>query len=142
GVVDARSNRKAIDYLPCIGVHDDHFWFIAATNKQAFRLGVISKAGRCFRHPDGKALFDLQRFRIEGHYLGGFLAVDINKTVGSDDRLFAVALHFHRPYDIAGRGVDGADIVRAMIIGEYALRGWLVVDAVRPLTDIDFFDEL
>src|SRR5262249_34189057 len=137
GVVDTRPNRKAVDYFSCIGVHDDHFGLIATTDKQALRLGVISKTGRGFRHPDGKALFDIQRLRIEDHYLGGFLAVDINKAIGSDDRLFTITFRLHRSYDIASRGVDGGDVVRTMVIGEHSLRPRIVVDAVRPLADVD-----
>src|SRR6266508_5466957 len=142
GVVDTRSNRKAVDYFPCIGVHDDHFGLIATTDEQAFRLGVISQTGRNFRHPNGKALFDLQRLRIEGHHLCGVLAVDINKTVASDDRLFAITIHFHRPYNIAGRGVEGCDVVRTVVIGEHSLRSRIVVDAVGPLADFDLLDDL
>src|SRR5215475_11780795 len=142
GVVDTRSNRKAVDYFPCSGVHNNHFGLIAATDKQAFRLGVISQTGRDFRHSDGKALFDLQRLRIEDHYLCGVLAVDINKTVASDDGLFAITFHFHRPYNIAGRGVEGGDVVRTVVIGEHSLRPRVVVDAVGPLADIDLLDEL
>src|SRR5262245_42553781 len=142
GVVDTRPNRKAVDYLPCSSVHDNHFRFITATDKQAFRLGVISQTSRNFRHLDGKALFDLQRLWIEAHHLCGVLAVDINKTVASDDGLFAITIHFHRPYNIAGRGVEGCDVVRTVVICEHSLRPRIIVDAVGPLADIDLLDDL
>src|SRR5262245_11737702 len=142
GIIDTGADRKAVDYFSCDCIHDDHLRLIAATDKQAFLLSVISETGRHLRHADGKALFDLQRLWIEDHYLGGVFAVDINKTISSDDRLFTITLHFYRPDNFAGRGVEGSDIVRAMIIGEYALRSRIVIDAVRPLADIDFLDEL
>src|SRR6266446_6091821 len=142
GKVDTGSNREVGNHLPRARIHYHHLRLLAATDEQAVGLGVIGETRRCLRNPDRKAVLHLQRFRVEYHDLVGVLAVDINKAVGADHRLFAVALRFDRPNYIASRRIDGADIVRTVIIGEYTFRTWIVIDPIRSFAYVDFLDEL
>src|SRR5437879_3023384 len=142
GKVDTGSDREIGNHLPRARIHHYHLRLLAAADEQAVGLGVIGETGRSLRNPDRKAVLHLQRFRVEHDYLVGVLAVDVNKDVGADHRLFAVALRFDRPNYIASRRIDSADIVRTVIIGEYALGPRIVIDPIRSLADIDFLDEL
>src|SRR6266566_4513437 len=142
GIIDAPADREAIYYFSRAGIHHNHLRLLAATDEQAVRFSVIGKTGRGLGHADGKTVFDLERFRIEDDDLGSVLAVEIDKTVLADDSLFAVAAHLHRADDVTGRGIDGADIVRAVIICVHAFRALVVVDAVRALAYIDLLNEL
>src|SRR6266478_615608 len=141
-VVDTRANGKVIDYLTGLSIHHNHLWLVPTTYKQTLRLCVVGETGWDFRHADGKALLDLERLRIKHHDLAGLFAVNINKTIGSDHRLFAVTLNFHGAYYVSSSGIDGADIVCTVIVGEDALCALVVVDAIRPFAYIDLLDQL
>src|SRR6266850_1953216 len=141
-VVDTCANWKAIDDLTGLGIHYNHLRLVPTTDKQTLRLCVVGETGWDFRHADGKAFLDLERLRIKHHDLAGLFAVDINKTISADYRLFAIALNLHGAYHVASSGIDSADIVCAVIVGEDALRALVIVDAIRPFTYIDLLDQL
>jgi hypothetical protein len=63
-------------------------------------------------------------------------------AIFTDHGLFAIAFSLHCSHHFSGGRIDGADVVRTVVIGENALGGGIVVDAIRPLADIDFLDEL
>src|SRR5437016_763361 len=114
GKIDTGSDREIGNHLSRARIHHHHLRFLAATDEQAVGLGIIRETGRSLRNPDRKAVLHLQRLRVEYDYLVGVLAVDVNKPVGADHRLFAVALRFDRPNYVAGRRIEGGDIVRTV----------------------------
>src|SRR6266851_3665222 len=139
-IVHTHADRIAVDYLPGNSVHDDHLRLVTAADEEAVRLRVISQTRRSLRHTDRKTFLDFQGFRIERDYFGGVLEVDINDVI-SNHCLFAIAFRLHRSYHFACLGIDGGDVVRAVVVGEHAFRFGIVVDAVRPLADVDLLDK-
>ncbi len=111
GVVDAGSDRIAVNYFSSCGVHHHHFRLVAATDEQTISLCIVGQTGRCLSHADWKTLLDLQRFRIEHDYLGSVLAVDVDKSIFADDCLFAIAFRRHRAHHVAGGCIDRRDVV-------------------------------
>src|SRR5262249_54000763 len=142
GIVDAGADRKTVDHFSAGGIHYHHLRLVAAPDKEAIGFGVIGQSRRHLGDPDGEALFDFQRFRIKYTFFGGVFAVDIDQPVGADYGLFAVALRLYGSDYVAGGGIDCGDVVRAMIIGEHALRAGVIIDAVRASADVDFLDKL
>src|SRR5262249_47021083 len=118
--VDARADRKAGDDFPRSGIHDRHQRFFAAANKQPIGLRIVSETSWDLRHADREALLRLQLLRIEPHAPGCALAVDAYEAICADSRLLAVSLCPNRADHLAGRRVDGSDIVRTVIIGKDA----------------------
>src|SRR3989442_6586625 len=141
-VVHTSANRKAVNYFSVRGIHHHHLRFVPAADEQAVSLGIVSETGRPLRHADGEAIFYFQRLWIEHDHFVGIFAVDVDKSILADDRLFAIALHRHSADYVTARCIDGRDVMRTVIIREYALGSGIVVDAVRASAHIDLFNEL
>ncbi len=142
GIIDTRANWKVGNHFAGGRVHHNHLRLFASADKQTIRLGIVGETGGSLGYTNWKTLLDLQRLRIEHYHFSRVFAIDVDKPVGADNSLLSVAFRLHGAYNLAGLGVDRTDIVRTVVIGENPFRGWVIVDAIRPLADIDFLDEL
>src|SRR5439155_5247794 len=140
-VVYAPADRKTVNDFARGRVHNHHLRLVAATDKQSLGLCVICESGRSLSHADWKTIFHFQRFWIKDDDSIRVFAVQVNYPVG-DDRLFAIGFSLYRPHHLAGFRVDGGNIMRAMIVSEDALRGRVIVDAVRSFSDINLLNQL
>src|SRR6267143_470731 len=92
GVVHTSANRKAVNYFSVRGIHHHHLRFIPAADEQAVSLGIVGETGRPLRHSNGEAIFYFQRLWIEDDHFVSIFAVDVDKSILADDRLFTIAL--------------------------------------------------
>src|SRR5205807_9000184 len=120
-VVHTSANRKAVDYFSVRGIHHHHLRFVPAADEQPVSPGIVSETGRPLRHADGEAIFYFQRLWIEHDHFVGIFAVDVDKSILADDRLFTIALHRHSADDVTARCVDGRNVMRTVIVLEHAL---------------------
>src|SRR5436853_7321817 len=99
-VVHTSANWKAVNYFSVRRIHHHHLRFVPAADEKAVSLGIISETGRPLRHADGEAIFYFQRLWIEHNHFVSIFAVDVDKSILADDRLFAIALRLHRADDL------------------------------------------
>jgi hypothetical protein len=71
-----------------------------------------------------------------------FLQRDVNQPIFAGDHAFAVAIDLRCADHIARGVVNGCDIMRAVVIGKYAVRLRVVIDAIAAFADFYLLDEL